>query len=50
MITDFSNYEDKGIIGLILNSTEEKECEEHTLYYKQAVVYRIGETWLWKVL
>ena len=49
-ITDFSNYEDKGIIGLILNSTEEKDCEEHTLYYKQAVVYRIGDTWLWKVL
>lgn len=49
-ITDFSKYEEKGIIGLIFNSTEEKDCEEHTLYYKQAVVYRIGDTWLWKVL
>lgn len=50
MITDFSKYEDTGIIGLILNKTEEKDCEEYTLYYKQAVVYRIGDTWLWKVL
>ena len=49
-ITDFSHYDEKGIIGLTLNSTQKKDYEEHTLYYKQAVVYRIGDAWLWKVL
>lgn len=50
VITDFSLYEKKGIIGLTLNKKEELDCEEHTFYYQQAVVYRIGDSWLWKVL
>ena len=58
-ITDFSLYKEKKRIGLILNKVgphpdadEENgaDLDDDIIVYPQAVVYRIGETWLWKVL
>ena len=58
-ITDFSQYESKKRIGLILNKTESHpdadgengaDLDDDIIVYPQAVVYKIGETWLWKVL
>ena len=58
-ITDFSQYESKKRVGLILNKTEPNpdadeengaDLDDDIIVYPQAVVYRIGETWLWKVL
>ena len=59
MITDFSQYEDKKRVNLIINKVgphpdadEESgvDLDDDMVIYPQAVVYRIGETWLWKVL
>ena len=59
MITDFSQYEDKKRVSLIINKVgphpdadEESgaDLDDDIVIYPQAVVYRIGETWLWKVL
>ena len=59
MITDFSQYESKKRVGLIINKTESypdadeengADLDDDIIVYPQAVVYRIGETWLWKVL
>ena len=59
MITDFSQYEDKKRVSLIINKVgphpdadEENgaDLDDDIIVYPQAVVYRIGETWLWKVL
>ena len=59
MITDFSQYESKKRVGLIVNKTESHpdadeengaDLDDDIIVYPQAVVYRIGETWLWKVL
>lgn len=53
-ITDFSQYEKRKRVGLIMNKTEvnphESDLDEDIIVYPQAVVYKIGETWLWKVL
>ena len=58
-ITDFSQYESKKRVGLILNKTEphsdtdgenSADLDDDIIVYPQAVVYKIGETWLWKVL
>lgn len=53
-ITDFSQYEKRKRVGLIMNKTEanphEDDLDEDIIVYPQAVVYKIGETWLWKVL
>lgn len=62
-ITDFSQYKDKKRVGLIINKTgpspqsleQEQEdndidLDDDIIIYPHAVVYRIGETWLWKVL
>ena len=57
-ITDFSQYENKKRIGLIINKTEAHpddedgtgDLDDDIIVYPQAVVYKIGETWLWKVL
>ena len=56
-ITDFSQYEKKKRVGLIINKTEpHPDSEEYDglnddiIVYPHAVVYKIGETWLWKVL
>ena len=58
-ITDFSQYESKKRVGLILNKIEphpdadeenSADLYEDIIVYPQAVVYKIGETWLWKVL
>lgn len=58
-ITDFSQYESKKRVSLILNKTgphsdadEENgaDLDDDIIVYPQAVVYKIGETWLWKVL
>ena len=59
MITDFSQYENKKRVGLIINKTEshpdtnEKDgadLDDDIIVYPHAVVYKIGETWLWKIL
>ena len=55
-ITDFSQYEDKKLVGLIINKTTphpEGDCadlDDDIIVYPHAVVYKIGDTWLWKVL
>ena len=58
-ITDFSQYKSKKRVGLILNKTEPHpdadeengaDLDDDIIVYPQAVVYKIGETWLWKVL
>lgn len=57
-ITDFSQYESKKRVGLIINKTEssplkndeEQDLDDDIIVYPQAVVYKIGDTWLWKVL
>lgn len=58
-ITDFSQYESKKRVGLILNKTEPHpdddgengvDLDDDIIVYPQAVVYKIGDTWLWKVL
>ena len=58
-ITDFSQYESKKRVGLILNKTEphpdtdgenSADLDDDIIVYPQAVVYKIGKTWLWKVL
>lgn len=54
VITDFSQYKEKKRVGLIVNKTEanphDNDLDEDILVYPQAVVYKIGETWLWKPL
>ena len=58
-ITDFSQYESKKRVGLIINKTEshpdsdsenDANLDDDIIVYPQAVVYKIGDTWLWKVL
>lgn len=54
-IIDFSQYKEKKRIGLIINKTEphpdnDDDLDDDICVYPQAVVYRIGDTWLWKVL
>ena len=58
-ITDFSQYESKKRVGLIVNKTEphpdsdgenDADLDDDIIVYPQAVVYKIGETWLWKIL
>ena len=56
-ITDFSQYKTKKRVGLIINSKEPPQTDEgcaelddDIIVYPHAVVYKIGETWLWKVL
>ena len=54
-ITDFSQYEEKKRVSIIINKTDthsngDTKLDDDIIIYPQAVVYRIGETWLWKVL
>lgn len=58
-ITDFSQYKDKKRVSLIINKVEPHpdadgengvDLDDDIIVYPQAVVYKIGETWLWKVL
>lgn len=55
-IVDMSQYADKGIIGIIVDkieapqSKQEEELDGEPSLYPTAVVYRMGEHWLWKVL
>ena len=55
-IVDMSRYEDQGIIGIVVDQTEpatnaeEKEIDGEPTLYPNAVVYKLGDTWLWKVL
>ena len=55
-ITDFSNFESDGIVGLTLYysrqpvTEEEKLINGRTVLFEHAVVYQVGGTWLWKVL
>ena len=56
IVTDFTNYKSKGLVGLIMNKVGDPPDAKHEamaqqpLYYKNAVVYKLGDTWLWKVL
>ena len=57
-ITDFSQYEKKKRVGLIINKKEAHpddedgtgDLDDDIIVYPHAVVYKIGDTWLWKVL
>ena len=55
-ITDFSKFENDGIVGLTLYysrqpvTEEEKLINGRTVLFEHAVVYQVGGTWLWKVL
>ena len=55
-ITDFSKFENNGIVGLTLYysrqpvTEEEKLINGKTVLFEHAVVYQVGGTWLWKVL
>ena len=58
-ITDFSQYKNKKRVGLIINKTESHpdadeengaDLDDDIIVYPHAVIYKIGETWLWKVL
>lgn len=55
-IVDMSQYEDKGIIGIVVDqkepatTAEEKDIDGESTLYPNAVVYKLGDTWLWKVL
>ena len=56
-VIDFSQYKEKKRVGLIINKTEphpdadgSEDLDDDICVYPQAVVYRIGDTWLWKVL
>ena len=55
-IVDMSQYADKGIIGVTVDKVEAPQSkQEETLdgkpsLYPTAVIYRMGEHWLWKVL
>lgn len=54
-ITDFSQYEEKKRVSIIINKTEthsngDKKLDDDIIMYPEAVVYKVGETWLWKVL
>lgn len=53
---DFSQYKTKGIIGITIDKTESPQTEEQEAIdgepslYPAAVVYKLGEHWIWKVL
>ena len=55
-IVDMSQYENKGIIGIVVDKKEAPQSEQEEKFdgepslYPTAVVYRMGEHWLWKVL
>ena len=58
-ITDFSQYKEKQRVGMVINKTgpspqsedgDGAELDDDIIVYPHAVVYKIGETWLWKVL
>ena len=56
-IADFSQYKTKKRVGLIINSKEPSpqnedgaDLDDDIIVYPNAVVYKIGEIWLWKVL
>ena len=58
-ITDFSQYKEKQRVGIVINKTgpspqsedvDGAELDDDIIVYPHAVVYKIGETWLWKVL
>ena len=54
-ITDFSQYEEKKRVSIIINKTNthsngDTKLDDDIIMYPEAVIYKIGETWLWKVL
>lgn len=55
IITDFSQYEEKKRVSIIINKTDthskgDTKLDDDVILYPQAVVYKVGETWLWKIL
>lgn len=55
-IVDMSQYADKGIISIIVDKVEAPQSKQEEVLdgepslYPTAVVYRMGEHWLWKIL
>jgi len=54
-ITDFSQYEERQRVSIIMNRTDthsngDTKLDDDIIMYPEAVVYKVGETWLWKVL
>lgn len=55
-IVDMSRYDREGIVGIIINKTnqptsaEEEALDNTSIFYKNAVVYNMGGHWFWKVL
>jgi hypothetical protein len=54
-ITDFSQYDEKKRVSIIINKVESHsnggtKLDDDIIMYPRAVVYKIGETWLWKEL
>ena len=54
IVFDFSHYEEEDIVVIIkthkeeAKDTNEKLIDGKALYYPRAVVYRLGEQWLWQ--
>lgn len=55
-IVDMSKYESQGLIGIVVDkieapaNKEEEKIDGEPALYPTAVVYKLGEHWLWKVL
>lgn len=52
VVADFSKYEEKGQVGLIVNHMGEnpEEEDEKLEIYPKAIVYQVEGVWRWKVL
>ena len=55
IIFDFSHYEKENIVTVIktykkeAKDTNEKLVDGKAIYYPRAVVYKLGEQWLWQI-
>lgn len=54
IVFDFSHYEKENIVAVIktykkeAEDTNEKIIDGKVIYYPRAVVYKLGEQWLWQ--
>ena len=54
IVFDFSHYEEEDIVVIIktykeeAKDTNEKLIDGKVIYYPRAVVYKLGEQWLWQ--
>ena len=55
LVFDFSHYKEENIIAIIIThkkeaeDTNEKLMNEKIIYYPRAVVYKLGDQWLWQI-